>query len=165
MRLFGFLVSMTGCASTSRLDTSHWQFEYSTPTISSLTVSCEDQVWTIETETDGWTGNGLLWLANGDRYERHSMYSINANHDGSYDRLRSQLTVVSDWRDQQSSRSTGFECGDLTALGIFIAIRHPESFAVSDCAEYASEETFIDFPTLSLWEPVPLPTCPNTTEE
>ena len=165
MTFFGMLISILGCVSASRLDTSHWQYEYSDPTISSVSVSCEDRVWTVETETDGWTGNGLLWLATDERYERHSIYSISADPEGTSDRLRTQLSVVADWRDQQSSTSTGFDCGDLTTLGIFIAIRHPESFAVSDCAEYSTEEAFMDVPTLPLWEPVPLPTCPDTVEE
>ncbi len=158
MWLFSFI--WLGCQSTP-LDTGSWQLELSNPTITEMVVECESNQWSINVRTENWTGNGLLWLSDGERYERHSLYSISASPDGSSDRLRSQLTVIADWRDVQSSRTTGFDCSDIDDLGIFAIVRHPQSYAVSSCAEYIDNEQFYTTPTLSLWDTVPLPDCPD----
>lgn len=154
---FSFI--LLGCQ-TSPLDTGSWQLEFSDPKITQMTVECESNQWSINVLTENWTGNGLIWLSDGDRYERHSLYSISASPDGSSDRLRSQLTVVADWRDVQSSRTTGFDCNQMGDVGIFGIVRHPQSYTVSSCAEYIDNEEFYTTPTLSVWETVPLPDCP-----
>ena len=143
-----------------RLDTGFWTLEYQAPNIDSVQVECEDGQWRIEVWTDHWTGNALLWIADEQRYERHTLYSVSASPTGDSDRLRVLLTVVNDWRDFQSGKSSGFNCAEQDSLGFFVGIRHPQSAQITDCAEYIDAENFMDEATLDLWEQVPLPDCP-----
>lgn len=148
----------------NRLDTGFWRIEYQDPSIEDFEVQCENKQWYIEVWTEYWTGNGLLWMANDDRYERHTLYSVSASPTGDDDRIRVQLPIVADWRDAQSGRSSGFDCTAQEQLGFFVGIRHPQTLEITDCAEYVDAETFMDEPTLALWEHVPLPDCPVTAE-
>ena len=143
-----------------RLDTGFWILQYQEPEITDFQIECDDGQWQIEVWTDHWTGNGLLWMAAERRYERHTLYSIAASTTGDGDRLRVLLPIVADWRDFQSGRSTGFDCSDKEDMGLFVGIRHPQTAMITDCAEYADSENFMDEPTLSLWQEVPLPDCP-----
>ena len=143
-----------------RLDTGFWRLEYQSPNIEIMQVECKDAEWTIEVWTDHWAGNGLLWIASEQRYERHTLYSISASPTGDGDRLRVTLTVVNDWRDFQSGKSSGFDCSAHEHLGFFVGVRHPQTSTITDCAEYVDSETFMDEPTLDLWDQVPLPDCP-----
>lgn len=154
---------LTSCTE-NRLDTGFWTLEYQNPEIKALEIECEDEQWRIEVWSTHWTGNGLLWIADSNRYERHTLYSISADPTGSDDRLRVQLPIVSDWRDAQSSRSSGFHCTEQSQLGFFVGIRHPQTLDITDCAEYIDAENFTDEPTLTLWERVPLPDCPANVE-
>lgn len=151
-----------------RLDTGFWTPEYEAPSIDVFQIECEDRQWQMNVWTSHWTGNGLLWIANNNRYERHTMYSVSASPTGESDRLRVSLTVVSDWRDASSGRSSGFECTEKEHLGFIVGVRHPQTAEITDCAEYVNDETFMDEPTLDLWEHVPLPDCswnsPPTSE-
>ena len=151
-----WLLSCTG----DRLDTGFWTLEYQAPNIENFQVQCEDGQWRIEVWTDRWTGNGLLWMTDGNRYERHTLYSVSASPTGDSDRIRVLLPVVADWRDFQSGRSSGFDCDDQADMGFFVSIRHPQTATITDCAEYIDAETFMDEPTLDLWQEVPLPECP-----
>ena len=151
---------MLGC-SEPRLDTGYWRLSYNSPSIESFSVECDNAQWDITVNTDYWTGNGLLWISDGMRYEKHTLYSVGADPTGLEDRLRLRLVVTSDWRDAEANRSSGFTCSENSELGFFSAIRHPQTLAVADCAEYVDTETFVDLPTLALWDTVPLPTCPN----
>lgn len=153
---------LLGCVQ-ERLDTGFWRLEYSDPSITAFNVACEDSQWTIQMYADHWTGNGLLWIANHDRYERHTLYSVSASPTGDGDRLFLRLNTVSDWRDAQSGRSSGFTCSEQTNLVFFGSVRHPQTLEITDCAEYVDEETFLDEPTSSSWNSagVPLPDCPE----
>ena len=143
-----------------RLDTGFWTLEYKNPNIEDFQIECEDGQWRIEVWTDHWTGNGLLWMADDSRYERHTLYSVSASPTGDSDRIRVLLSVVADWRDFQSGRSSGFDCEELETIGLFVGIRHPQTAIITDCAEYVDATTFMDEPTLDLWQEVPLPECP-----
>lgn len=151
---------LLGCAD-QKLDTGFWRLDHSNPSITAFNVACEDGRWTIQIYSDHWTGNGFLWMANNDRYERHTLYSIEAGATGTSDRLLLRLNTVSDWRDAQSGTSTGFTCSEKPDLGMFGSIRHPQTMAITACAEYVDEETFLNQPTLEVWQSanVPLPDC------
>ena len=155
------IVWLISCT-VERLDTGYWTLEYQNPTIDTVEVECEDSQWQINVWTDHWTGNGLLWIADENRYERHTLYSVSASPTGDSDRLRASLSIVSDWRDFQSGRSSGFSCTEQNHLGFFVGIRHPQTAQIADCAEYIDDENFLDEPTLDLWGQVPLPDCPLT---
>ena len=101
-----------------------------------------------------------MWIANETRYERHTLYSISADPMADSDRLRVILNVVSDWRDTQSGRTTGFECNERDQMGFFIGIQHPQTASITDCVEYNDTDNLMAEPTLDLWNHVPLPDCP-----
>ena len=153
------IVWMLLSCTVNRMDTGFWIIEHQDPTIEVFEIDCENKEWTIEVWTEHWTGNGLLWMANDNRYERHTLYSVSADASGEGDRLRVQLPVVADWRDAQSGRSSGFNCMELEQMGFFIGIRHPQTLDITDCAEYIEPDAFTGESTLALWEHVPLPDC------
>ena len=158
------IVWMLASCTESRLDTGFWTLEYPGPQIEVFEVECENEQWNVDVWTTHWAGNGLLWIADNNRYERHSLYSISADPTGSNDQLRVQLPIVSDWRDAQSGRSSGFGCTEQDRLGFFAGVRHPQTLEITDCAEYIDAENFTNEPTLTLWERVPLPDCPVNVE-
>ena len=158
------IVWMLFSCNANRLDTGFWTLEYQDPNIQGFDIECENEQWKIDIRTEHWTGNGLLWIADENRYERHTLYSVSAGSEGESDHLRIQLPIVADWRDAQSGRSSGFNCTEQEQLGFFVGIRHPQTLEISDCAEYVDAESFMDEPTLTLWEDVPLPDCPAAVE-
>ena len=152
------IVWLLSCT-VDRIDTGFWSIEYQNPNIEDFQIECEDGQWRIEVWTDRWTGNGLLWMADDSRYERHTLYSVSASPTGDSDRLRVLLPIVADWRDFQSGRSSGFDCTEQERIGLFVGVRHPQTATITDCAEYVDSDNFMDEPTLSLWQVVPLPEC------
>ncbi len=173
MIAFWCLSLLSACTENTVLDTGRWQLEYGNPTIDDIVVQCRqgNTRWQIDVTTTGWTGNGLLWLTDGQRYERHSLYSVSAAPDGSADQVRIQLDIVSDWRDAQSGRSTGFSCTEGTVPSVFVAIRHPQTLGITDCADVffderdlSVDEELEDTATESVWATVPLPSCPRTEQ-
>ena len=158
------IIWMLASCTESRLDTGFWTLDYQRPQIEVFNVECENEQWNVEVETTHWTGNGLLWIADSNRYERHTLYSVSADPAGANDRLRVKLPIVSDWRDAQSGKSSGFSCTEQEQLGFFVGVRHPQTLEITDCAEYVDTVTFTNEPTLTLWELVPLPDCPVHAE-
>ena len=59
---------------TNRLDTGFWTLEYQDPNIQDFDIECENEQWKVDIRTEHWTGNGLLWIADENRYERHTVY-------------------------------------------------------------------------------------------
>ncbi len=170
LRLGLSLSLVTACTDSSVLDTGRWQLEYGNPTIDSIVVQCRQRNsrWQIDVVTAGWTGNGFLWFTDGQRYERHPLYSVLASPDGTADQLRLQVDIASDWRDAQSGRSTGFSCNEGALPNMFIAIRHPQDFSIEDCADVFFDEDILpdnealeDTAEERIWSTVPLPSCPN----
>lgn len=171
LRLGLSLSLLSACRDATVLDTGRWQLEVDNPTIDSLVVQCRqsNSRWQIDVVTSGWTGNGFLWLTDGQRYERHPVYSVSSSPDGTADQLRVQLDIAPDWRDAQSGRSTGFSCTEDTA-NMFIAIRHPQNLSISDCVDVFFNDDLIHNEALedtaeeSIWSTVPLPSCPSVEQ-
>ena len=156
-----------GCGPTPMDETEHWLPTLSNPIIQTLETECVHQSWTINVVTEGWTGNGLLWLSNGEQNERHPLYSISAAEDSSADYLRITLETVSDWRDWQSGSYTRFGCYDF--FKIAIAIRHPETLQWSNCQIYQFNDIEEVWNTseedIEFWQAASLPDCFTTTSE
>ena len=146
--LFGCITPIQETGSTS--------WEVISPIITETEWTCEDDNWSIVVSTEGWTGNGLIWLGDSNRYERHPIYSVEAASDGSADRLRINLTATADWRDTQSGSLTGFYCEEKERLSLFITIHHPQTLETSDCVQLNGEYSNPQ----EIWDAVNLPTCP-----
>ena len=132
----------------------HAQEEYSPFTIGDAQItevssSRENDQWRIELQTDAWTSNGTLWLAEDlDRYEKHPLYSIEAADDGSSDNLRIILDVVPDWNNFVAGESTGWLCSEAEALSSAIVIYHGETNLPNDCI-YWGDDIWGDFPNVA----------------
>ena len=114
------IVWMLLSCNANRLDTGFWTLEYQSPHIESFEVECENEQWKINVRTEHWTGNGLLWMANENRYERHTVYSVSADPEGERTICAFSCPSYQDWRDAQSGRSSGFHCTEQEHLGFFI---------------------------------------------
>ncbi|RME24545.1 MAG: hypothetical protein D6798_10965 [Deltaproteobacteria bacterium] len=90
--------------------------------------------WSFEIETDGWTGNGYLWMASGSAtWERHPVYSVEAARDGSADRLAVELDIEPDPREVVLGSSTRFLCSDRNAMAFVVEVYSADGEAVADC--------------------------------
>jgi hypothetical protein len=138
-------------------DSAQQSFTLHSPKITEVEWVCEDDLWTILVTTEGWTGNGTLWLGTTERYERHPLYSIQAAPDGSADLLRIRLEATPDWRDAQAGQRTGFQCVEQTRISGMLMVLDPSSLDPADCYTWVGEETSFD----EIWAEVPLPECPE----
>ena len=153
--MFRIWMSLLGCQIDSdETAENHWELQ--DPVITQTEWDCDTDTWSIIVQTDGWTGNGLVWIGDVNRYERHPIYSIEASSDGSSDRLRINLTSTADWRDAQSGTLTGFYCDEKERLSLFILIKHPQTLETSDCAQLDGDQSNAQ----DIWDSVSLPTCP-----
>ena len=129
-------------------------FDIAEAEIKEISVLCEDEQWTLTVDTDAWTSNGTVWLAQDlNRYERHPLYSIGAAEDGSSDSLKLTLRILPDWRDFVAGESTGWLCSEQDDFSVAIMVYHGESNQPSDCV-YWGEDIWGDFPSIDecdLW--------------
>ena len=122
--------------------------------IESFLLECsadqEDETWSLEVNTTGWSGGGFLWMTNQTVLddteefdtgslptmlsERHPFYSVGAHMDGSADRLKLTLTAVSDWRDAAPGSTTRWLCDDEDELTIWIEVLNPSGTAIGEPA-------------------------------
>lgn len=108
------------------------------PAIVEASVACDadDAVWSFVVETDAWTGNGQVALSTDGVYvERHTMYSVSAEADGSADRLELELDVVGDWRDASAGSSTAFNCQEPDLAGV-LRVFTRDGDDVADCRAF-----------------------------
>ncbi len=152
--MISFIIIFLGC-SNSTVDSDLVSWSLDDPVVTETELNCEDDEWTVIVQTEGWTGNGLVWIGSNERYERHPIYSIEAADDGTTDRLRIQLTSTADWRDAQSGSLTGFYCSEKEELSVYIIVRHPQTLDISDCVQLDGELSEPD----SIWGSVDLPSC------
>ena len=111
-------------------------FEFSDPEIQFIEWECnvDESSWSFSVETNGWTGNGHVWISkNGERNEKHIIYSTGAERDGSADYLSVSLDIVSNWQDAKPNASTQFRCNDIDELSFLVRVLHPEYTEQSDC--------------------------------
>ena len=129
-------------------------FDINEAEITEVSALCEEDKWTFTVDTDAWTSNGTVWLAQGlHRYERHPLYSVGAAEDGSSDSLQLTLSVLPDWRDFVAGESTGWLCSEQDEFSVAIMVYHGESNQPSDCI-YWGEDIWGDFPSIDecdLW--------------
>lgn len=147
---FGFLA----CQS-EETDTAQAVLDLQPPAITEVTWVCEENQWTVSVTTDAWTGNGYLWLGTETRYERHPLYSIQADPMGAEDLLRIVIETTADWRDAQAGRFTGFQCQESSAVSGYIVVLDPQTMDVADCYTFVGESTSAE----AVWADVSLPTC------
>ena len=82
------------------------------PEIVSHEVLCsiDDDVWTIEAVTTGFSaGASTWWTDDGVYVERHDLAVLTSEPDGREETFDDTLHIVSDWRDQGPT-STAFVC-------------------------------------------------------
>ena len=104
--------------------------EFVAPSIETFAWECieEEALWRFEVWSEGWTGNGTLWLMDSAQHlEEHPIYSIGAASDRSQDHLLLELPSVGDWRDAQKGKSTRFWCEESEELNILLKIYHPKT--------------------------------------
>lgn len=148
---------LTLSCSENLRDSAQIAFSLNTPEITEVEWSCEENLWTILVSTNGWTGNGYLWLGSSERYERHPLYSIQAAPDASTDLLRIRLESTSDWRDAQSGQRTGFQCIEQLYISGHIMVLDPRSLEAADCYTFVGDNTSFE----EVWGEVNLPDCPE----
>lgn len=106
---------------------------------SSLTCDLDAERWTIEAETDAWTGGGTFaWSSDLESIEQHGVPSISAAEDGSADQLRLVLPIVSDWREASPGSSTAMRCGQDPSWALVVFDRFGEP---ADCATGGPDPT------------------------
>lgn len=143
-----------GCAEDVQ-DSALMSLILESPNITDVEWGCVDDLWTVSVTTEGWTGNGYLWLGTTERYERHPLYSIQSASDGSADLLRIKLESTSDWRDAQAGQLTGFHCIDVQKISGQIMILDPQSLDAADCYTFVGENTSVE----DVWGDINLPDC------
>lgn len=123
---------------------------YATPIITDALVECDPERprWSFDVWTTAWTGNGQVLLsADGLYIERHAIYSVSAEADGSTDHLSLDLAMVSDWRDVQEGSTTVFNCDEPALEGVLrVYVRGGD--AVADCVAFGPDPT-----SWVAWEP------------
>ena len=105
------------------------------PVIATASVECDpdDAKWRVDLTTEHWTGGGRLWFStDGDYVEDHRIDSVEAEGDGSADRLELDLSIVADWTDASGGSSTVFNCGVPELTG-FLAVYDRDGTTVADC--------------------------------
>ena len=117
-------------------------FDYIVPQIEWIDWNCsqDDSIWTFAILTDGWTGNGNIWISSGDFTEKHRIYSTEATRDGSEDLLELELEISADWQNAQAGKSTRWRCRDQDSLSFMAIVYHPEDFSQSDCRYWGNNE-------------------------
>jgi hypothetical protein len=86
--------------------------EVGPPTLVSHEVRCsiEEDTWTIEAVTTGFSaGASTWWTDDGVYVERHDLQVLTSAPDGSEETFDDTFGIVSDWRDQGPT-STAFVC-------------------------------------------------------
>lgn len=105
------------------------------PAFTTVSLGCEAAAarWTGVFETDAWTGGGALWLSvDGVYIEQHDFGSYEAATDGTADRLKLTLAIVSDFQDAHGGSSTWFNCGTPGLQG-YLAVRSRDGGRLTDC--------------------------------
>jgi hypothetical protein len=141
MHLAGLSVLLAGCGGPdghAPVGDPPWPPE-AWPEITAISAECDVYAseWTFEVKTMYWTGSGRLWLATTvERAERHALPSVEAEADGSADRLKLTLDVVRDWRNAVSGSSTAYRCGQAEALSYLVQVYTPDGEEVADCRSW-----------------------------
>lgn len=103
------------------------------PSITDITMKCDLEAgrWRVEVATDAWAGGGaLLWTVDGLYFEKHDRFgSIAAAGDGTSDKLRNDIAIVTDFRPAGNGISL-FTCN--AAPSAFVWVNDLKG-ARSDC--------------------------------
>ncbi len=151
------MLTLSACPSPAP-DTGVRDPEATDASITSLSIACDGGtgVWTIDAETDAWSGGGRLTLsADGAYVEVHPIRSVDAALDGSSDHLHAELSVVGDFRDVSVGGSTWFNCGTPDLQGLFI-VNSRDGERVTDCRRFG-----VDTARWATWD---LGSCPSEIE-
>jgi hypothetical protein len=113
------------------------------PAIATVSVKCDadDAKWSFNITTERWTGGGALYLSvDGDYVEKHAIPSVEAEGDGSADRLELKLALADDFRDVAPNSTTAFNCGTPGLHGLMVVYaRDGETRA--DCRSFGEAAT------------------------
>ncbi len=148
--LLGPLVLSAGCIGHERDAGAKGEPLFSEPpSIEAIRWGCDaaEATWRFELDTVNWTANGDLWLAKSADYtEQHTLKSVEAARDGTWDALVLELDIVPDWRDAAEGSSSAFLCDPptLEAISFRVAVYTPGSEEQSDCASWGAEPDLFD---------------------
>jgi len=136
-------VLLSSCAAPPGTTLTPDDFYTGETSIDALSVSCsaDQDEWTVQVDTVGWTAGGeLVWTADGQYLEEHSIVSDEADSSGAWDLLLLELNVVADPRDQSRSSSTALLCDPPTreTLRGLLVILDPETEAAIDCRTWGA---------------------------
>ena len=97
------LTLLSGClARGNATDDGAYAVDLPPPKITDITVACDLEAgrWRVEIATDAWAGGGaVLWTVDGVYFEKHDRFaSIGAAGDGTSDRLRNDISILTDFR-------------------------------------------------------------------
>lgn len=98
--------------------------------------SADEDEWTFEIDTEGWTSGGLLSMStDGLRVEAHEVLSAAAAPNGAWDRLKLTLNIIADAREVEPGSSSAYVCEPptLTALAYRLVVYDDASGEVTDC--------------------------------
>lgn len=149
------LAGWTGCLPRSAAtDDGAFVPDLPPPHITGLTMACdlEQGRWRVEVNTDAWaSGGAVLWTVDGLYFEKHDRFdSIAAAGDGSADRLRNDIGIVSDFRPAGNGLSL-FTC--LASPSAYVWVNALDG-TLSDCRHVG------DHPELVAAAPK-APSCPE----
>ncbi len=136
-----WLVAMSWGCSLAHDDTATVVEDAEPPVMTNTTVACDvdDAEWQVDVVTENWTGGGRLWLStDGDYIEDHGLDSVEAEGDGSADRLELDLDIVADWTEASGGSSTVFNCGTARLAG-FLVVFARDGDTVADCRGFGEE--------------------------
>lgn len=127
-------VALSGCLARGHAtDDGAYVPDLPPPQITDITVKCDldSGRWRVEIGTDAWAGGGaILWTVDGVYFEKHDRFgSIAAAADGSADRLRNDISIVTDFRPAGNGLSL-FTCNASPSAYVWVNDLHGER---SDC--------------------------------
>jgi hypothetical protein len=121
--VFLSLASLLGCStSATNIPDDLSNLSTSPPVITEVSWSCDADLerWRLDITCDAWSNGGRLYLSNDFSYtEEHQIKSRKSAADGSWDELRLDLYVTTDWREVTGGSSTAFDCTE-EPNGLFI---------------------------------------------
>ena len=121
--MLGF-VAATGCLPPGHAtDDGAFVPDLPPPHITGITLKCDLDVgrWRVEVSTDAWSGGAaVLWTVDGVYFEKHDRFgSIEAAADGSADKLRNDISIVTDFRPAGNGNSL-FTCNASPSAYIWV---------------------------------------------
>lgn len=129
-----------GCRITPHQPAPEGPFFDGNPGVVALSLTCDADAarWRLRAETDAWTGGGALFVADGERVERHTVSSSEAAGDGAWDCLDLNLSQAADPDDAASGGATRWLCRDEPDLRFLFVVSDTDGTEFTDCLAWGA---------------------------